>query len=68
MPTVHRAHGFRIAIYFDDHPPPHVHALRAGSDVRILLDEECTVDRIYGASRSEVERCAERSMSSETAC
>lgn len=56
MPTVFRAHGFRIAIYFDDHPPPHVQALRAGANVRILLDDDCSVDCAYDAGRSEVER------------
>lgn len=55
MPTVLRAHGFRVAIYLDDHPPPHVHALKGSADVRILLDD-CKVDRVYGATRSEVEK------------
>jgi hypothetical protein len=36
MITVLRAHGLHIAIYTDDHPPPHVHVLGAGT-ARILL-------------------------------
>ena len=27
MPTIHREHGLRFAIYTDDHEPPHVHVL-----------------------------------------
>ena len=30
MITVLRAHGLHIAIYTDDHPPPHVHVLGDG--------------------------------------
>jgi hypothetical protein len=30
MITVLRAYGLRIAIYTDDHPPPHVHVLGDG--------------------------------------
>jgi hypothetical protein len=29
MPTIHRYGGFRIAIYPADHPPPHVHVIKA---------------------------------------
>lgn len=30
MPTIHREHGLRFAIYTDDHEPAHVHAIGDG--------------------------------------
>jgi len=30
MPTIHREHGLRFAIYTDDHEPAHVHAIGEG--------------------------------------
>jgi hypothetical protein len=30
MPTVLRREGYEIVIYFNDHPPPHVHAFKGG--------------------------------------
>lgn len=30
MPTIHREHGLRFAIYTDDHEPAHVHVLGDG--------------------------------------
>jgi hypothetical protein len=30
MPTVARLRNIRVALYANDHPPPHVHALRPG--------------------------------------
>ncbi|MBI4520710.1 MAG: DUF4160 domain-containing protein [Gemmatimonadetes bacterium] len=29
MPTVHRERGFRFQMYPNDHPPPHVHVMKA---------------------------------------
>jgi hypothetical protein len=37
MITVLRAHGLRVVIYKDDHPPAHVHVLGDG-EMRILLE------------------------------
>jgi Domain of unknown function (DUF4160) len=30
MPTVARVRNVRVVIYANDHPPPHVHAIRRG--------------------------------------
>lgn len=38
MPTIIRENGFRIVIYTNDHEPPHIHALKAGTEARIFLD------------------------------
>ena len=37
MPTVLRVDGFQIMIFFNDHPPPHVHVRKAGGLVVIQL-------------------------------
>jgi hypothetical protein len=38
MPTVSRFHGIVIAMYFDEHLPPHFHAISAGRRVSIRVD------------------------------
>jgi hypothetical protein len=38
MPTIIRAGRLRIAIYFNDHGPAHVHVLGAGGEAKIGLD------------------------------
>ena len=30
MPTVHNIRNIRVAVYTNDHPPPHVHAVKPG--------------------------------------
>lgn len=37
MPTIFRQGGFEIRIRTDDHNPPHVHVLKAGEEIVILL-------------------------------
>lgn len=37
MPTILRRDGFRFVIWFNDHPPPHVHVKRAGGELIIDL-------------------------------
>lgn len=46
MPQVMRVDGFIFYMYKKDHPPPHVHAVRAGAECLILLgskDEPATL-------------------------
>jgi hypothetical protein len=39
MPTVARVRNVRIALYANDHPPPHVHAIRRdGAWARLALN------------------------------
>lgn len=39
MPTVARVGNVRVAIYANDHPPPHVHAIRRdGAWARLALN------------------------------
>jgi len=35
MPEVSRFFGIMIRMYFDDHNPPHFHAIYAGNEVRV---------------------------------
>lgn len=37
MPELSRFYGIVIQMYFDDHPPPHFHAIYAGSKVAYQL-------------------------------
>lgn len=37
MPEVSRFFGIVIAIYHDDHPPPHFHARYAGEDIQVSI-------------------------------
>jgi hypothetical protein len=37
MGSILRKDGFNVVIRTDDHPPPHVHVLKAGGEVKIAL-------------------------------
>ncbi len=37
MPTVHREAGFQFRIFFNDHPPPHVHAINVDGFAKITM-------------------------------
>lgn len=38
MPTLSRFYGIVIRMYYDDHAPPHLHAIYEGAQVVIALD------------------------------
>jgi uncharacterized protein DUF4160 len=38
MPTIHRQHGLRFAVFSDDHEPAHVHVIGAG-EMKIQLGD-----------------------------
>jgi Domain of unknown function (DUF4160) len=38
MPEVSRFFGIVIRMYFDEHNPPHFHAIYAGNEVRLGID------------------------------
>jgi hypothetical protein len=38
MPEISRFFGIVIRMYFDDHNPPHVHAIYAGNEAQIGID------------------------------
>jgi len=38
MPEVSRFFGIIIRMYFDDHPPPHFHAIYSGSEAQVGID------------------------------
>ena len=40
MPTILRLDGFKFVIWPRDHPPPHVHVFKAGTEVIIELGIE----------------------------
>lgn len=48
MPSI-RYKGFRLTIRTNDHDPPHVHVIREGGELKIILggdDEEPFLERI----------------------
>jgi hypothetical protein len=38
MPRISAFYGVVIVMYYDDHPPPHFHALYAGAQVQVRTD------------------------------
>lgn len=58
MPMIVRVGSFRVHIYLDDHPPPHVHVIHHGTTFRIRLERErAVVEEVKGRpKRSEVKR------------
>ena len=38
MPTISRFFGIVIAMYHDDHDPPHFHARYAGQEIKVRID------------------------------
>lgn len=56
MITVLRAYGLRVAIYTDDHPPPHVHVLGDG-EAKIRLvgpDGQPVLMQVVGMKQADV--------------
>lgn len=48
MPTISRFLGIVIAMYFDDHGPPHFHARHADGAAKIRIDTLETIDSTLG--------------------
>ena len=44
MPTISRFFGITIAMYFDDHGPPHFHARHAEGGAKIRIDTLEVID------------------------
>jgi hypothetical protein len=44
MPEVSRFFGITIRMYFDDHNPPHFHAIYAGSEAKVGIDPVMVLD------------------------
>jgi hypothetical protein len=38
VPTISRFFGISIAMFFDDHGPPHFHARHAGATAKVRID------------------------------
>jgi Domain of unknown function (DUF4160) len=38
VPTICRFYGIVIAMYYDDHAPPHFHARHAGREAKVQID------------------------------
>lgn len=44
MPEVSRFYGIIIAVYYNDHPPPHFHAKYGDDEATILIDTGQVLD------------------------
>jgi hypothetical protein len=47
MPCISEFFGIVIAMYYDDHSPPHFHALYAGEEARIRIDTLEVIDGVF---------------------
>ena len=58
MVTVLRAHGLRVVIFSNDHPPAHVHVFGDGQAKINLLGADCAPELVWAdvMSRGEVRR------------
>ena len=56
MPTISRFFGITIQMYFDDHPPPHVHARYQHQNARFAI---ATGDLLSGNLPSRARRMVE---------
>ena len=58
MVTVHRAFGFRFAIFSNDHEPAHIHVFGKGGEVKIDLAQPGSVELVWtvAVSRSDVRK------------
>ena len=57
MPSVLRVDGFQVMIFFNDHPPPHVHVRKGGGMVVIVLAADGnpqTVREVHEMAQAEI--------------
>ncbi|MDZ4767595.1 MAG: DUF4160 domain-containing protein [Chloroflexota bacterium] len=59
IPRVHEEKGYKVYIYTNEHPPPHVHVLVGDGVVVITLDETATLVRASDATQSEIRKARE---------
>ena len=52
MPTISEFFGILIRMYWDDHPPPHFHALYGEHEAQYNIATLDTIQRITAAPRS----------------
>lgn len=48
MPTISRFFGISIAMFFDDHGPPHFHARHADGSAKVRIDALEVIDSSLG--------------------
>jgi len=44
VPRVSYFHGITICMYFDDHNPPHFHAMHGGDEAAVSIDVPRVID------------------------
>jgi Domain of unknown function (DUF4160) len=48
VPTISRFFGIVIAMFFDDHDPPHFHARHSGGSAKVRIDPVEVIDSSLG--------------------
>ena len=48
MPTISRFFGIVVAMFFDDHGPPHFHARHAGGTAKVRIDTVEVIESSLG--------------------
>lgn len=54
-PTIHREKGFEFRVYYNDHEPAHVHAIKSSRECKIGLDPVEVLDN-KGLKPAEIKR------------
>jgi len=52
MPTVVQERGYRVMIFFNDHPPPHAHVFKDGQKARVYLSPVALWDSTLKANET----------------
>jgi hypothetical protein len=56
MVKVLENNGYRFYIYSNDHPPIHVHVLKADSEAKIILEPDILIKSNYGFKLNELRK------------
>lgn len=56
MPVVVRQNGFRIIIYSNEHPPPHVHVIKGGGEAVFSMFPEVELRESIGMKVRELKQ------------
>lgn len=61
MATVFKKHGWRVVIYPNDHPPPHVHVIAGGKEKEAVFYLNCPTGSVklrdnWGFNQRELSR------------
>lgn len=59
MPKILEVNGYKFYIYTNDHLPEHVHVVKSGHEVKVVLVPELTITANYGFKSKELRKVIE---------